>query len=191
MYKRSFVPFVRRLLERPELGRYVQKVELKCWSTLEILNPWLKIDTEKFDYRPAAALPSADDYALFTEAARSAGIIQHIWPYEPTSSLIEEARAIHADSHASELEPGMWENYIYDSQIDIDDIPYDRKFCQLLNAGIEDSYVALMLALLPHVRELVIYAAPCDHNALPWRIPRHGFATLTEFVACAPDGYMQ
>jgi hypothetical protein len=53
----------------------VQKVELKCWSTLEILNPWLKIDTEKFDYPPAAALPSADDYALFTEAARSAGII--------------------------------------------------------------------------------------------------------------------
>lgn len=165
----------------------MRRVELKCWSTLVDLDPKHQIeDGEPWHYRAEAGFPSPKDSAFFTEAAQNTGIIQKVWPYEPSSPLVDKSKAAH--NHGIRGVENEWDPYIFRSMVTINTVPYDQRFCLLLRAGLEDPYVTLMMALLPNVRELIVHAAPSDVHALPWQIPKHGFKQLRHFVAAATDG---
>jgi hypothetical protein len=79
--------------------------------------------------------------------------------------------------------------YIYDDEVAINDVSYDRKFCQLLRAGVDDAQVVLLLALLPNVREVFVRGGPYDVNALAWRAS-HNFESLRDLTVCGTDGEM-
>jgi hypothetical protein len=186
IYRRSFAPFLRTLLERPELRRYVHRLELKYWSTLDHWNPeYCEGKAEEFQaHLKATPQPSEIEYDSITQAAKSVGIINSIFPFESNSSIVRNMwnRVLHGSSSDR-----VWYEDIYDVDISIEDVPYDQKFCQLLRAGIEDPYVILMLSLLPNVREIFLHAAPEDWNTLPWRVP-HKFEALRQLSARSVEG---
>jgi hypothetical protein len=76
--------------------------------------------------------------------------------------------------------------HIFDDQIGINEVSYDRKFCQILRAGIEDAQVVLLLALLPNIREIFMRGGPDDLNTLTWRAS-HNFESLRDLTVCGPD----
>jgi hypothetical protein len=186
LYGRSFVPFLLRLIERPVLVKYVHRLELKGWITLNKFDPEMGDGTgEQFDaYQPPQ--PSEAEYQLLAQAAKQAGVVASIFPYERHSVVAVRARAI-AVGYIEFDEDSAWYEYIFDPEISIADIPYDQKFCQLLRAGIQDAHVVLLVALLPNVREMYLHGAPHDLNTLPWRAPLHNFHALRRFGACATD----
>jgi hypothetical protein len=186
IYRRSFTPFLRTLLERPELTRYVHRLELKYWSTLDHWNPeYCEGRIEEFqEHLQATPQPSEIEYDTITQAAKSVGIISSIFPFEQSSSIVRKIWNQVLNGLSSDR---VWYEYIYDADIRIEDVPYDQKFCQLLRSGVEDPYVVLMLALLPNIREIFLHAAPADWNTLPWRVP-HNFDALRHFSARSVEG---
>lgn len=183
-YGRSLLPFIRLLLERPKLARYVQRLELKPWETLDALNPMYHEGELSTDHVPQ---PSELEYTLVTSAAKALGIIDYITPYEPESSLVNKADTLlkAGDEHL----PQPWFKHIFDSNVVTSQVPYTQRFCMLLRAGIEDPYIALLIHMLPNVREILMHGAPDDLNALPWTLPRHKFDSLRKFSALSFDPY--
>jgi hypothetical protein len=190
LYGRSFVPFLLRLIEYPGLVKYVQRLELKGWITLNKFDPEMGDRTEEgFDnYRPPE--PSEAEYQLLAQAAKRIGVVASIFPYEAHSTVVEQARGI-AVGYVELDWDSAWYEYIFDPELSIADIPYDQKFCQLLRAGIQDAHVVLLVALLPNVREMYLHGAPHDLNTLPWKAPLHNFQALRRFGACATDGELE
>jgi hypothetical protein len=78
---------------------------------------------------------------------------------------------------------------VFDNNKRIGQITYDQKFCQLLCASLEDPLVALLLALLPNVKELWLLEAPMVAKAtlLPWQLPQHKLENLKRFAVCSQD----
>jgi hypothetical protein len=78
---------------------------------------------------------------------------------------------------------------VFDNNKRIGQITYDQKFCQLLRANLEDPLVALLLALLPNVKELWLLEAPMVAKAtlLPWHLPQHKLENLKRFAVCSQD----
>lgn len=81
--------------------------------------------------------------------------------------------------------PGKnWYDNAFDQNLVFSEIGYDRKFCQLLRAGIEDPLVVLLLALVPNIKTIILHGVPVDANILEWRAS-HEFSGLKQFTACA------
>ena len=190
LYGRSFVPFLLRLIEHPELVKYVQRLELKGWVTLNMFDPDMGNHTEEgFDrYRPSE--PSETEYQLIAQAAKRIGVVASIFPYEACSVVVEQGRGM-AVGYIELDRDSAWYEHIFDPELSITDIPYDQKFCQLLRAGVQDAHVVLLVALLHNVREMYIHGAPHDLNTLPWKTPLHNFQALRRFGACATDGELE
>ena len=85
-----------------------------------------------------------------TQAAVKAGIISSVNRYKLTRRLVEVAESPSSVDDATN-ESILWYELFFDAKIPLKDISYDRKFCQLLRAGIEDSQAFLLLALVPNV----------------------------------------
>lgn len=153
----SIVPFIKRVIEDERLTRYVERIDLRSWDTLETFNPVFYEVHPRFrdehnkaaefnKYRPKE--PLRDEYELYTAAAKAAGIITEIIPYPSKSLIIEKV----APMEAHELDPDMlWHDLIFDDEISFNSLPYDQRFCHTLRAGIEDPLVVLMVAMLPNV----------------------------------------
>jgi hypothetical protein len=184
-YGRSFLPFVKRLIDRPDLAKYVRRLELKTWDTLTTLNPehFNHDELQLAEFLPSE--PSEADYYLITSAAKSAGVIDSVCPYGATSRVVDEARRICREERDNP--DWVWYVNIYDPLIHIDYVPYDQKFCQLLRAGTDDSLVVLIVALLHNVSHIYMYGAPFDWHTLPWKTPQHNFQALRRLTGCATD----
>lgn len=192
LYSRSFLPFVKKILERPELCKYVKKLDFKNWDTLDAFNPTYY---ERLDGAPDEGFKEAEfdqdrhpepteaEYLMITEAAKMAGVITDVFPFEQESHIVNVAKPMKSRGLDS-LEP--WYTYVFDRDIAFSQLPYDRKFCQILRAGLEDSLVVLIVALLPNVREILLRDVPCDTTTLTWRA-KHGFSQLRQLTACAFD----
>jgi hypothetical protein len=78
---------------------------------------------------------------------------------------------------------------VFDNNKRIGQITYDHKFCQFLRAGLEDPLVALLLALLPNIKDLWLLEAPMDAKAtlLLWHLPKHKFENLKRFTVRSQD----
>lgn len=176
-YGRSFKPFLQRMIERPDLTRHVRRLELRWWTTLDHMNP---IYGRK-EYPELAA----DEYWFLTDAAISAGLISKVQRPGRTSELIKRVQRLLADGNWNEDE--MWYEYIYSPLKRIDEVSFDNKFCQHLRAGLEDPQVALMIALLPNIREIDLVGAPYERKDLVCNAPLNQLPALRKFTAHATD----
>jgi hypothetical protein len=193
---RSFLPFLRRIIHRPDLCRHVRKLSLRHWSTFQASNTKacelysnVHNDSQQrfhFDSPSDNELTQAD-YLLLIQAARAAKVITEIVSYEQCGSNImatERWKLIKTGS------PGYVSTRAFAPQLRRSDTSHDHTFCQMLLAGVEDPLVVLLIALLPNVREIFLSGVPGDINTLVWR-PQHGFAALRRVTACATDGELQ
>jgi hypothetical protein len=80
---RRILPLVKKLIDRPELRKHVQKLQLGYWGTLEDLGPpFLGIN---FDAELPPG-PTQADYASLAEAARDQNIITEIFHTNATAT---------------------------------------------------------------------------------------------------------
>jgi hypothetical protein len=185
----SFIRFLTVLLQYPERQKYVKSLELYSWSSLQSLNPGVPgfpVPVHWLPNFPRDPEAREADYEMFTNVAKTAGLIDTILPYEPTSSLVERALSLRALPTSNLPE---WHKRIYDPDADIDDVSYDQKFCQLLRAGLEDPLVAILLAILPDVQKIVLHLAPEDNMKLPWKNPPHRFQALRKLFTRSDSEY--
>jgi hypothetical protein len=195
-HSRSFLPFLRRIIYRPDLCRHIRKLSLRHWITFQAFSTkgcelYSNVHNDsqqrfQFDNLSCNDLTQAD-YLLLIQAARAAKVITEMVSYEQCSCNImatERWKPIKTGSM------GYVSTRAFAPQLRRSGPSYDRTFCQMLRAGVEDPLVVLLIALLPNVREIFLYGVPGDINALVWR-PQHGFTALRRVTACATDGELQ
>jgi hypothetical protein len=118
--------------------------------------------------------PTEAEYLSLTAAARDQGVITEIHPYEHSSYLIEVARKINSTGFDS---PEQWYTHAFDRELAFSELSYDRKFCQMLRAGLDDPLVVLLVALIPNLKEIIPHEIPSDMHMLHWRT-KHKFTAL-------------
>ncbi|KAE9961511.1 hypothetical protein BLS_001888 [Venturia inaequalis] len=185
LYGRSCKPLLRRLIEKPEVRRHVHRLDLKNWSTLVEINPLFGTHEE-----PAL---STEDYDCFTEAARVAGLISSVLPFDPHSDLVKRSNDLCPEEWNNEKIPG-WYDYLYEPDCHFENVHFVSKFCELLQAGIEDPLFMLMLTLLPNVQDLTLRGGPHggQHlHLLPLIVPDHRFSSLRTLSVAATDGELE
>jgi hypothetical protein len=92
LYARSFLPFIKRMIAHPEYAKQVRRVDLHDWEGLGILEVTLNEHGENRRHAIQRLREygfSQEDYYLTTQAAKAAGVIDTIDPYEPSSRLID------------------------------------------------------------------------------------------------------
>jgi hypothetical protein len=129
-------------------------------------------------------VPTEAEYLSLTAAARDQGVITEIHPYEHSSYLIEVAR----QSNSTGFEPPeQWYTHAFDRELTFSELSYDRKFCQMLRAGLNDPLVVLLVALLPNLKETIPREIPSDIHMLHWRT-KHELPALRRLKArCCGD----
>ncbi|KAF2028513.1 hypothetical protein EK21DRAFT_113850 [Setomelanomma holmii] len=146
IYGRSLKPFVLRLIDRPELAKYVHWVDLKAYRHIADLNPEHgPISDGQSDLEHC----TAEEYDKLTRAAIKAGVITEALPYEPTSSILKIMTTWEYQEQYNEENAEGWYNNIYGE--DIDEVTFDEIFCKLLRIGIDEPFLIVLLALLPNL----------------------------------------
>ena len=105
---RPFAPFIKRLISDERFTRYVKKLDLRYWDTLEKFNP---IDHEPINPHFRAELdkeghfdqsrpkePTKEEYEMYTAAAKAGGLIAEMVPYSVTSHIVDMARPTRFDN---------------------------------------------------------------------------------------------
>lgn len=190
---RPIVPFVKRVLQDDRFARCIKKLDLRGWNTLDRFNPLYSEVHPRFreQYNKAAEFdegrkrdlchePSMEEYMLYTTAACDAGIISEVLPYEAKSRIVEKVRPLERNN----LDPDMpWYDFMFDDGTTLRDLSFDRRFCHILRAGLEDPLVILVISALPNVSEILMRAVSSDTNALEWPTPKHQFSKLRRITA--------
>tara|TARA_R110002003_G_scaffold232_12_gene16818 strand:- start:1302 stop:2891 length:1590 start_codon:yes stop_codon:yes gene_type:complete len=171
-------------------------VNIKGWDTLDSFDPEYHERAPQFNMTREekelsftefnAPEPNAEEYLLLVQAAKSAGVIKTSFPYEPESSIVKKAKPM-LSSDAAATFPNMFYTYVFDDAISMGNLPYDRRFCQLLRAGIDDAYAMLLFAILPNVDDVFLRGVQSDPTALEWPTPNHGFKALRRLRAAGVD----
>ncbi|QDS70456.1 hypothetical protein FKW77_009909 [Venturia effusa] len=179
MHGRDLKPFLRRIIDSPELARYVHYLDLKGWTTMIELDPrcgdltGIPLTVEEYDY--------------FTRAAYAAKVISIIREFDSNSNMIDRANALVDHDHIDEPVPG-WADFLYGPDTHIDEVPFDNKFCQLLQAGIAEPLYVLLFALLPNVRHISLrsgHAHGQNFHLFPHLKPEHQFSGLRRLTVGA------
>jgi hypothetical protein len=183
--RRSFLPFLRRIIRQPDLGKHTRKLSLRPWTTLDAISHRdVKLNgimRENHDERRRlgrfrCTKLTAADYTLLVEAARDNEVIRDILPFKRSTCYPE---VVNKTKSVSTVPPTRGGTHAF-----------DRTFCERLRAGSEDSIVVLLIALLPNVRDIVLDGVPGEVPALRWQ-PKRGFPALRTITACAIDGELQ
>jgi len=115
-YGRSFKPFIRRMIERPDLTRHVRRLDLRWWTCLSEMNP----EYGEYEFPEL----TVDEYRFLTDAASSTELISKAQRYGRTSDLIKRLqRPLDRDDLN---EDGMWYEYIYSPHKHIDEVSFDN-----------------------------------------------------------------
>ncbi|KAJ5047754.1 hypothetical protein J3E74DRAFT_295642 [Bipolaris maydis] len=185
-FRRSFLPFLKRIIHRPELRRHTRKLSLRSWTALNTLQDrGLESNETRNETRnkrhehisAQGAKLTAADYILLVQAARDVEVIQEDAELDCStcnSQIVNETRC-----GTATVLPNPNGVHLC-----------NRTFCDQLHAGSEDPLVVLLVALLPNVREITLDGVPGDMYAVSWQ-PKHGFPELRTLVACAVDGELQ
>jgi hypothetical protein len=182
---RDLKPFLRRIIEAPKLTRYVHYLDLKHWTTLIGINPLFG----KHDEKPL----SVDEYEYFARAAKSAKAISTVRKYDVKNNILDRANALVDPTRIDEPIPG-WADYLYEADAHIDQVPFDNKFCQLLQNGIGDALYFLLFTLLPNLRHVCIRGGPYHGQNLhlfPFLKPEHRFSGLQRLTVGAQDATLE
>lgn len=188
LHKRLIAKFVTHLARHSELAKYVKEIDLKGWDTLsELLPEYYEANyelsgirstreekTETFD-RFRKPEPTEDEYSLLTAAAAATGIIKDAYPYEGESTIISKVRPMLSTDVPSD---SIWYATILGQASTWASVPYDRRFCELLRAGMGDAYAVLLLALLPNLSHIFLRGAGADPTALGLPRPSHAYKAL-------------
>lgn len=133
---------------------------------------------------------SSEEYLYFAEIAKSTGLISTIRPYDSCSNVVDRIQAMIREQHTF---PG-WYDYLYESNTEFNDVAFDNKFCQLLQAGIEGPLFALLFTLLPQVSEIVCRGGPHSGQHLQLLLsvkPDHCFSALKRLTIGSTDGGLE
>jgi len=179
MYGRSFKAFIFRLIERPDLAKHVRRADLRAYKHLSYFHPEHEVRRDCFTDQCTEL-----QYMTLTQAAIASGVIETAAPFEPESSLLQ-TMWIQQQMFDEDDREG-WQDYFYDQDVHIENVPYEAKFCKLLRTGIDEPLVILLLALLPNLRYLDLYGTPHVAHSLEWR-NAHAFRSLERLTACATD----
>jgi hypothetical protein len=178
----SIKRFIFTVLDRPHLAKYVHRVHLGSYYHLQHVGP----SPYYLDEFPDCG---EHEYQRLCEAAVDAGVIGDILPFKSTSSVREVVSSFDPNDTdprwGYDSEPD-WYTHIYDGKTRIEDIPYDTQFCELLNFGLDEAFVVLLLAILPDVREIDIWGVPNHRYSLQWRA-KHRFQALKHLKASGCD----
>lgn len=99
-------------------------------------------------------------------------------PYAQTSFLID---AVISSSIAGITSTEIWQHHNFS------DLSYDKRFCYLLRAGVEDALVVLLLALLDNIRDLSVRRISWSLHNLPWKAK---FTVIGRFLAHSYDPWL-
>lgn len=181
-HRRSFLPFLRRIIRQPNLGKQIRQLNLRSWTTIDTFrNRDFELDgithinrheRQEFGGIRGTKLTVAD-YTLLVQTARDTEVIQKILPFDRSTchpKIADKTKSVTTEP------PDLGGTHAF-----------DRTFCERLRAGSEDPLVVLLIALLPNVREIVLDGVPGDVHALHWQ-PKHGFPVLRKLTACAIEG---
>ncbi|KNG52860.1 hypothetical protein TW65_09315 [Stemphylium lycopersici] len=179
---RPFLPFLERIILRPDLRSHTRKLHLRPWTTLgtirdEDFEPIVKAHRHTRE-RPEpgsmrATGPNAVEYLMLAQSAKAAKLIDEILPFDRHTFHVKGPDTTRSNTtHYAEY--GMTR-------------AFDRMFCEMLREGIEDPLVVLLIALLPNVTDIVLGGVPSNTLSLCWQ-PNHGFSALRKMTACAIDG---
>ncbi|PSN61643.1 hypothetical protein BS50DRAFT_143791 [Corynespora cassiicola Philippines] len=158
--------------------------------------------------------PSQAEYEKLTSAAKAAGVIHTIFPYEEKSHFLQRLRKLvkkarkheQASKRVNRVEfrigqsnrpiligqgdqigPRGWEKHIFDPNLTIDEVPFDQQFCQLLRAGVDNAYAVLLLGLLPNIQDIVLQTSTIQMDQIPWKLPKHRFKNLRRLHVMAEE----
>ncbi|KAF3044477.1 hypothetical protein E8E11_000738 [Didymella keratinophila] len=134
------------------------------------------------EFRPKE--PTKEEYEMYTAAAKAAGLIIEVVPYGATSHIVDMARRMRRENMDSEKQ---WYDLLFGDETSFSKIPYDKRFCLILRAGLDDALVVLMVAMLPNVSEIYLDSTPADAIALPWKSSRYHFSNLRRLTAAPID----
>ncbi|KAH5277195.1 hypothetical protein HBI70_095320 [Parastagonospora nodorum] len=186
LYTRSILPFIKKIIERPELAKHVRQVDLHEWESFDHFYPHMHNGRSELDidrYRKEEL--TREEYYTLAETAKCAGVINAIDTYESSSLLLDKVESMSKDI-AVHNSPSRYE-HLFGNEVHFNDMPYDTKFCQLLRTGIEDAQVVLLLAMLPNLHEVFLRGGPHDVKSLEWRAS-HKFASLRKLTVCGETG---
>jgi hypothetical protein len=94
LYVRPILPFIQKLIAHPVLAKHVRKVDLHPWEFIGLVEPFPDEEGEPdYDELRTHEL-SQEDYYLYAQAAKAAGVISAIDPYESSSRLIDKAATL-------------------------------------------------------------------------------------------------
>jgi hypothetical protein len=142
--KSSIREFVLRLLDRPDLAKYVSRVELRPYSHLTDLG---YVSGPK-DFEGWVEC-GPDEYERLTKAAVNAGVITHVLLYEPESSIGIDFRNFEKQSIPVAYSDEVSYANVYDNrQSSLHNLPFDTQFYELLRYGLEESYIILLMAFI-------------------------------------------
>jgi hypothetical protein len=126
---------------------------------------------------------SSEDYALFTRAAVATGLLEDVLPYEGGAV---EFRSVEKSYDCYRVPLYYW---YYFSAVDLESLAVDEKFCHLLQAGVDDAYIVLLLSLLTNLRRLSLRCVQEMRNSLPWARALQRYSKLREFTAIPESLY--
>jgi hypothetical protein len=123
-----------------------------------------------------------EEYERLTQAVVNAGVITHVLPFEPERSIGIDFRNFGKQSIPVAYGDEVSYANVYDNrQSSLHNLPFDTQFCKLLRYGLEESYIILLMALLPNIQDLKLWSAPYHPHSLRWRTT-HGFKNLKWFT---------
>ncbi|KAJ4379545.1 hypothetical protein N0V86_004726 [Didymella sp. IMI 355093] len=121
---------------------------------------------------------------MYTAAAKTSGLIAEVVPYSKTSQIVEAARPMRLD----DLDPEKrWYDLLFGDETSFRSTTYDKRFCHILRAGIDNPLVVLIVVMLPNVSDICLDGAPANVTALSWQTPNYRFAKLRRLTAAAID----
>ncbi len=177
--KTSLKAYVRHLVDQPHLAKHVRRIELATFSHLDDL---VSRDSGCV-LRPTYLSPmecTQAEYECFAQAAKTANVITTLMTYADACFFRTELvtyikKGDRFRTGASRIGHQAWFNDIMQSE----NVTYDIQFCTLLLLGFDDAFIALLMALVPKIRDLQLGRTSFEN--LPWRVD-HQFRALRSLV---------
>ncbi|KAJ4986272.1 hypothetical protein SVAN01_08207 [Stagonosporopsis vannaccii] len=188
LHGRLIAKFVIHLARYPEIAKHVKEIDIKGWQALAELLPehyeanymltryrsTREEKAETFD-RFRRPEPTEDEYSLLVAAAMATGVIKEALLYGDESTIIKRVRPM----LSTDIPDGSpWYANILGDDCTWDNVPYDRKFCELLRSGTDDPYAVLLLAFLPHLSHIFLRGARAEPTSLGLPSPLHAYKAL-------------
>lgn len=136
---------------------------------------------------------SENVYNYFARAAKSVNAISTVREFDASNTILDWANAFVDPDHIDEPIP-VWSNFLYGADTHIDDVSFDNKFCQPLQAGVCEPLYFLLFTLLPNLRHISLRGGPYhgqNRHLFPSLMPEHRFYGLQRLTVGSQDNTLE